>query len=128
RASSAMVAGRPTREGEEPQSAVVARQKSDEAMVPGKSAKTRVPEQHKWMCSVLRGHYPYYAVPTNSRALATFRHAVRSTWHRWLQRRSQRAAWTTEQRRAFDTRFPLPLPPDPSSLAYRPFRLPLTRG
>ena len=69
-----------------------------------------VPEQHKWLCSVLRGHYRYYAVPTNSRALASFRHAVRWTWHRWLQRRSQRAAWTTEQQRAFDERFPLPRP------------------
>ena len=42
RASSAKVAGRRTREGEEPQSAVVERQKSDEAVVPKKLAKTRV--------------------------------------------------------------------------------------
>ena len=41
RASSVVVTDRQTREGK-PQSAVGTRQKSDEAMVPGKSAKTRV--------------------------------------------------------------------------------------
>ena len=41
-ASSVVVTDRRTREGEEPQAAVVMRQKSDEAVVPGKSAKTRV--------------------------------------------------------------------------------------
>ena len=69
-----------------------------------------VPKQHKWLCSVLRGHYQYYAVPTNSHALASFHHAVRTTWHRWLQRRSHRAAWTVAASRAFEARFPLPRP------------------
>ena len=69
-----------------------------------------VAEQHRWLCSVLRGHYRYYAVPTNSRALASFHHAVYWTWHRWLQRRSQRATWNVEKLRAFDARFPLPHP------------------
>ena len=69
-----------------------------------------VPEQHKWLCSVLRGHYLYYAVPTNYRALASFRSGVRWVWHRWLQRRSQRATWNREQTKAFDARFPLPRP------------------
>ena len=41
RASSVVVTDRQTREGK-PQSAVGTRQKSDEVMVPGKSAKTRV--------------------------------------------------------------------------------------
>ena len=30
-------------------------------------------EQHRWLVAVLRGHYRYYAVPTNHRALAGFR-------------------------------------------------------
>jgi group II intron reverse transcriptase/maturase len=69
-----------------------------------------VSEQHRWLKSVLGGHYRYYAVPTNSRALAQFRRAVRFTWHRALQRRSQRASWTVARLKAFDVRFPLPLP------------------
>jgi len=69
-----------------------------------------VPEQHRWICSVLVGHYRYYAVPTNSRALAQFRHAVSRIWHRSLQRRSQRARWNHERYAVFERRFPLPLP------------------
>jgi group II intron reverse transcriptase/maturase len=69
-----------------------------------------VPEQHDWLCSVLRGHYGYYAVPTNSAALWQFRFAVRNTWIRSLQRRSQRGHWTRAQRHAFNMRFPLPSP------------------
>jgi hypothetical protein len=69
-----------------------------------------VPEQHRWICSVLVGHYRYYGVPTNSRALAQFRYAVSRIWHRSLQRRSQRARWNHDQYAAFERRFPLPLP------------------
>jgi group II intron reverse transcriptase/maturase len=65
-------------------------------------------DQHRWLCSVLVGHYRYYGVPTNIRALSQFRHVVRFNWLRWLQRRSQRARWNAEQRRAFEQRFPLP--------------------
>jgi hypothetical protein len=68
----------------------------------------RVPEQYRWLSSVLTGHYRYYGVPTNIRALAQFRDAVRYIWHRSLQRRSQRARWTKAVREAFDARFPLP--------------------
>jgi group II intron reverse transcriptase/maturase len=64
--------------------------------------------QHAWLSSVLRGHYHYYGVPTNSKALHQFRERVRASWHRQLQRRSQRASWSGKQRAAFDRRFPLP--------------------
>lgn len=64
--------------------------------------------QFAWLSSVLRGHYRYYGVPTNHRALHQFRERVRAAWHRQLQRRSQRAGWTRPQRAAFDRRFPLP--------------------
>lgn len=69
-----------------------------------------VKAQHDWVCSVLNGHYRYYAVPTNYQALAQFRYAVRWLWHRSLQRRSQRARWNKEQRAAFERHFPLPQP------------------
>lgn len=66
--------------------------------------------QYGWLCSVLRGHYNYYGVPTNYQALASFRYQVQQAWHRQLQRRSQRAGWTLRRRRRFETHFPLPTP------------------
>ena len=68
-----------------------------------------VAEQHAWLCQVLHGHYRYYGVPTNSDALRSFRERVQWMWHRILQRRSQRARWTTAKRDAFAARFPLPI-------------------
>jgi RNA-directed DNA polymerase len=67
-------------------------------------------EQHAWLSSVLRGHYGYYGVPRNYAALASFYRHVRHHWHRWLQRRSQRARWTREKYAAFEARFALPAP------------------
>lgn len=66
--------------------------------------------QRTWLASVLHGHYRYYGVPTNLRALHQFRERVRAAWHRQLQRRSQRATWTREQLTKFEKHFPLPLP------------------
>jgi RNA-directed DNA polymerase len=70
----------------------------------------RVVEQHAWLCQVLTGHYRYYGVPTNSRALNQFRESVKGIWYRSLQRRSQRAWWTAARRKAFEAKFPLPPP------------------
>ncbi|HTQ09310.1 MAG TPA: group II intron reverse transcriptase/maturase [Fimbriimonadaceae bacterium] len=69
-----------------------------------------VAEQHAWLCSVLTGHYRYYGVPTNMRALRQFEDAVTTIWHRALQRRSQRGSWTLVRQRSFKRRFPLPPP------------------
>jgi RNA-directed DNA polymerase len=69
-----------------------------------------VTDQYRWLAAVLRGHYGYYGVPGNIRALASFYRQVREAWHRALQRRSQRAAWTAGQRAHFDATFPLPPP------------------
>jgi RNA-directed DNA polymerase len=84
----------------------------------------RVVEQHAWLSSVVRGHVNYYGVPGNFSALAAFRHRVRVTWHRALQRRSQRARWTQAKHAAFDERFPLPRPrithDHPLSTFFRP--------
>ena len=43
-----------------------------------------------WLRSVLRGHFRYYGVPFNSRALSRFRSRVIRLWHWHLCRRSQR--------------------------------------
>jgi RNA-directed DNA polymerase len=67
-----------------------------------------VTEQYAWLCRVLKGHYRYYGVPTNTEALRNFQHSVKMIWYRVLQRRSQRARWTAARRDQMDARFPLP--------------------
>jgi RNA-directed DNA polymerase len=69
-----------------------------------------VVEQHRWLRQVVLGHYRYYAVPTNFRALRQFQRQVSRIWHQSLQRRSQRGRWTEAKRMAFETKFPLPRP------------------
>ena len=69
-----------------------------------------VPEQYAWMSQVLQGHYRYYGVPNNYRALDQFQRRVARMWHRSLQRRSQRGRWTQAQWQRFAERFPLPSP------------------
>jgi len=49
-----------------------------------------VPEQGKWLASVVRGHFAYYAVPGNSHAIRAFRDQVTRHWCVTLRRRSQR--------------------------------------
>lgn len=49
-----------------------------------------IPDQGKWLASVVVGHCRYYGVPFNSRALQRFRFRVVRRWHRALSRRSQR--------------------------------------
>ena len=56
-----------------------------------------IPEQGKWLSQVVTGHFAYYAVPTNSRALSAFRHYVTDLWLRTLRRRSQRDGFTWER-------------------------------
>jgi RNA-directed DNA polymerase len=56
-----------------------------------------IPEQGKWLKQVVTGHFDYYAVPTNSRALSAFRHYVVDLWRRSLRRRSQRDGMTWDR-------------------------------
>lgn len=67
-----------------------------------------VPDQHRWLVAVLRGHANYYGVPGNSGALRSFRRSVRYYWHQALQRRSQKGRWTRAKIERFEQRFPLP--------------------
>ena len=50
-----------------------------------------IPEQGRWLKSVLTGYYAYHAVPTNMRSLHKFRYRIAATWRRTLSRRSQKA-------------------------------------
>ncbi|WP_449288654.1 reverse transcriptase domain-containing protein [Mesorhizobium cantuariense] len=53
-----------------------------------------IPEQGKWLRQIVSGHFAYFAVPTNARALAAFRHHVEELWRRTLRRRSQKDGFT----------------------------------
>jgi group II intron reverse transcriptase/maturase len=63
-----------------------------------------IPGQGQWLKQVVTGYFNYHAVPTNGRALATFRFRVIDLWTRTLRRRSQkdRTAWERIRRLAND--------------------------
>ena len=48
-----------------------------------------IPDQGRWLASVLRGHVAYYGVPNNARALNAFRTAITQRWYRSLRRRGR---------------------------------------
>jgi RNA-directed DNA polymerase len=56
-----------------------------------------IPSQGRWLKQIATGHFAYYAVPTNSRALSAFRHYVTDLWRRALRRRSQKDGLTWER-------------------------------
>ena len=53
-----------------------------------------IPEQGLWLRQVVTGFFNYHAVPTNVRALGSFRYYVTNLWRRSLRRRSQRDGFT----------------------------------
>lgn len=56
-----------------------------------------IPEQGRWLRTVVMGYFAYHAVPTNSRALGAFRYHVIDLWRRTLRRRSQKDGMTWER-------------------------------
>ena len=56
-----------------------------------------IPIQGSWLKQVVTGHFAYYAVPTNARALSAFRHYVTDLWRRALRRRSQKDGFTWDR-------------------------------
>lgn len=86
------------------------RRKTDAKRMRGKLAQLRaeifrrrhqaISDQGRWLSSVLRGHFAYYAVPTNIYSLGRFRTEAGRAWFRALHRRSQRhtLTWPRMQR------------------------------
>jgi group II intron reverse transcriptase/maturase len=68
-----------------------------------------IPEQGRWLASVLRGHANYYGVPDNSKALRAFRYFATEHWYSALRRRSQRSRLTWERMQCLRDRW-LPWP------------------
>lgn len=64
--------------------------------------------QHKELSSKLRGHYNYYGVIGNSRAINNFRDQTILTWKYWLNRRAQRRTMTWSCFSRIKRAYPLP--------------------
>ena len=66
--------------------------------------------QHQGLVRKLLGHYAYYDIPGNRRALYSMRNAVAEIWRKWLDRRSESRSmfWVRFQRLL--KRYPLPAP------------------
>ena len=64
-----------------------------------------IPDQGRWLASVLRGHYNYYAVPGNGDAIDAFRTQATRHWHKALRRRSQKDHLNWERMNRLATRW-----------------------
>jgi len=56
-----------------------------------------VSEQRAALSRKLQGHYAYYGITGNARALVRFLHEARRLWRKWLNRRSWRGGMTWEK-------------------------------
>jgi group II intron reverse transcriptase/maturase len=66
--------------------------------------------QHQTLARKLRGHYAYYGVTGNSRALMCFRWEVQTRWVIWLARRTGRRLLTWAKAATLLRAYPLPTP------------------
>jgi group II intron reverse transcriptase/maturase len=78
-----------------------------------------VREQHQQLAAKVRGHYNYFGIAGNSRALKRFVREVERVWRKWLARRSHRARMTWKRFTLLVRRYPLPRPRITHS-GYRP--------
>lgn len=65
-------------------------------------------EQHRALSQKLQGHYAYYGITGNSRALVRFREQVRRWWRKWLGRRKRGNPMTWPRFAKLLERYPLP--------------------
>jgi RNA-directed DNA polymerase len=70
---------------------------------------TPIDEQGRWLGAMMKGHFAYFAVPTNTYLLSAFRYHTSIIWFRSLRRRSQRHRLTWERMVRLIKRF-LPSP------------------
>ena len=66
--------------------------------------------QYHILASKLRGHFQYFGIRCNMRAMEAVRHFVRRRWKFWLSRRSHKSAIPWEKFEQFLDAFPLPTP------------------
>jgi RNA-directed DNA polymerase len=69
-----------------------------------------IKEQQRALVLKLRGHYGYFGITSNGRALDRFYECARRTWRKWLSRRSSRGRISWEAMDRLLERYPLPRP------------------
>ena len=74
----------------------------------------KVKEQWRALCLKLKGHFGYYGITGNLKALDDFRYRVKRVWRKWLSRRSQMAFIAWDCFALLEQRYPLP----PARLAH----------
>jgi RNA-directed DNA polymerase len=67
-----------------------------------------VTEQHRTLSQKLRGHFAYYGITGNSRALSAFRAELTRCWRKWLGRRRRGGPPSWERFGWLLKRYPLP--------------------
>ena len=67
-------------------------------------------KQHRILCSKLRGHFQYFGVRCNMRAMEVVLHHAKRAWKYWLNRRSSKKALNWEKFEVLMERLPLPIP------------------
>lgn len=67
-------------------------------------------EQYKVLCSKLRGHYNYYGLRCNLKALLKVYRATIETWRKYLNRRTRKPLFSWKRFNKFLDIFPLPAP------------------
>jgi group II intron reverse transcriptase/maturase len=75
-----------------------------------KNRHLSIKEQWRTLRQKLNGHYGYYGITGNSRALGRFGFWAAGIWRKWLCRRSQRAYLTWEAFGRLLAHYPLPAP------------------
>ncbi|MCP4666467.1 MAG: group II intron reverse transcriptase/maturase [Deltaproteobacteria bacterium] len=81
-----------------------------------KNRHLKIKAQHEKLSRKLEGHYQYFGVTSNMRALQSFFQGVKRIWKKWLNRRSQRRHLSWKKFYARLDRNPLPPPHIPKSI------------
>jgi RNA-directed DNA polymerase len=66
--------------------------------------------QHARLSQKVRGHYAYYGITGNARALGRFLYAVHHAWQKWLNRRNSQREMNWDRFNRLLKRYPLPPP------------------
>lgn len=69
-----------------------------------------VRDQHRTLVRKLNGHYQYYGITGNARSLENFLYQLRRSWHKWLNRRSEKKTLTWARFIEILEHYPLPTP------------------
>jgi group II intron reverse transcriptase/maturase len=69
-----------------------------------------IAEQHAGLCRRIQGHFNYFGVNGNMRALQLLVKKTEQAWHKWLNRRSQRSRLNWKRFADLLKDFPLPRP------------------